>query len=96
MAAELEVVAVLLVVVDGRLIVAAATSWRSDGVRERSEVDVGKVEYWLLVEVLAILLLVVKVVAVGTGEEGLVPTATSSPPAKCKRKIINNGTINNQ
>ena len=41
----------------------------------------GKVEYWLLAEVLAMLLLVVKVVAVGTGEEGLVTVAISSPPA---------------
>ena len=41
----------------------------------------GKVEYWLLAEVLAMLLLVVKVVTVGTGEEGLVTVVISSPPA---------------
>ena len=43
----------------------------------------GKVEYWLFVAVLAILLLVVRVVAVGIGEEGLVTTAISNPPATC-------------
>ena len=41
----------------------------------------GKVEYWLAVEVL---LLAVKVVE-GRGEEGLVPMATSNPPAMRRR-----------
>ena len=47
---------------------------------------VGKVEYWLLVEVL---LLVVIVVAAGTGELQLVAMATSSPPAAYKKDYRN-------
>ena len=86
MAAELVVTAVLLVVVDSGLITEAETSWRSNGVWERSEVVVGRVKYWLLAEVL---LLVVIVVATGTGELRLVAMATSSPPAAYRKDYRN-------
>ena len=59
-----------------------ATNWRSVGVRERSEVGVGKAEYKSLVDVLATALVVV---LVERGEEGLVTTETSNPPAICAR-----------
>ena len=67
-----------------------ATSWRSDGVRERSEVGVGNAEYKLAVEVLVTALVVV---VVERGEEGLVTTATSKPPATSKRVNRNKHSV---
>ena len=54
--------------------VARATSCKSDGVSERSEVVEGK-EYKL------VLVSVMELVVEGMGEEGLVTTATSTEPA---------------